>query len=105
MVMDRFFKMTENTYTSKVLHLVGITSMVIASKFEDHKTIKIENMINKICSEKFLKIDISMMEREILMTLEFQIAQPTVLDFLKIYLDDVFCIQILGREQTKSKEL
>ena len=102
--MDRYFKSCPTNHGVADLHLIGVASMFIASKFEDHIPIKMNKLIEKACHGKFNKQDIKKQECDILHALDFQIQAPTTMDFLKVYLDEMLNIQILGYRLTKEKE-
>ena len=70
-IMDRYFQKTEKTLNPPDLHLVGLTSMFIASKYEDIVPILMKTLIQKIGHEKFSLAQIQIMELEILQTLQF----------------------------------
>ena len=48
------------------LHIIGVASIIIASKFEDVKLIKKKKMIEEILNNKYTCEDVNIMEREIL---------------------------------------
>lgn len=52
-IMDRYFKQIEDGLTSADLHLVGVVSMFIASKYEDVIPLLMRTIINKIGHGKF----------------------------------------------------
>lgn len=51
--MDRYFKETERKLTGSDLHLTGIVSMYLASKYEDVVPLLMRTIINKIGHNKF----------------------------------------------------
>lgn len=44
------------------------------------------------------------MEREILAVLDYELLAPTPLDFLKVYVEEMFGIEVLSSSKTKTKE-
>lgn len=52
-LMDRFYKQTEKTQASSDLHLTGVVSMFVASKYEDIVPLMMRTVINKIGHNKF----------------------------------------------------
>lgn len=85
-IMDRFFKMTDRKIHSSELHLTGIASMFIASKYEDVHCLTMKTVINKIGHDKFDVMQIQVRELEILKTIGFTIGVPTVKEFIDKYL-------------------
>ncbi len=43
----------ENSKIKKIMHLIGITCLYMASKMEDMEPISINNLINKICYNQY----------------------------------------------------
>ena len=52
-IMDRYFKQNMQNLPSSELHLTGIVSMFIASKYEDIVPLMMKTVINKIGHNKF----------------------------------------------------
>jgi hypothetical protein len=52
-LMDRYFKCLDKALPSNELHLTGIVSMFIASKYEDIIPLMMRTIINKIGHNKF----------------------------------------------------
>eukprot|EP00350_Pseudokeronopsis_sp_OXSARD2_P002586 CAMPEP_0170541520 /NCGR_PEP_ID=MMETSP0211-20121228/1234_1 /TAXON_ID=311385 /ORGANISM="Pseudokeronopsis sp., Strain OXSARD2" /LENGTH=172 /DNA_ID=CAMNT_0010844281 /DNA_START=464 /DNA_END=982 /DNA_ORIENTATION=+ len=84
--MDRYFKNVSRTIETSELHLTGIVSMFIASKYEDVVPLLMKTIINKIGHNKFPLEVIQNKELEILKALGFKIGCPTV----KESLDKIF---------------
>ena len=61
--MDRFFKNSEKNLSGSDLHLTGITSMFISSKYEDVIPLLMKTIVRKIGHEKFSEYSIE--EREL----------------------------------------
>lgn len=51
--MDRYFKSTAKEMKAADLHLAGIVSMFIASKYEDVIPLLMKTIVNKIGHNKF----------------------------------------------------
>ena len=60
--------------------------MFIASKYEDIYPLKMKMVFEKIAHKKLSIERIKTLELEILKTINYKIAMPTALDFLKVYL-------------------
>jgi len=52
-IMDRYFKETSKSFTSSELHIAGIVSMFIATKYEDVIPLLMKTVVNKIGHNKF----------------------------------------------------
>lgn len=62
---------------------MGVTSMFIASKFEDIQPLKMKTVHEKIAHKKLTIDEIKGLEMKVMATLEYKINAPTCLDFLK----------------------
>ena len=102
--MDRFFKNTEKCKEVSDLHLTGVTSMFVASKFEDIYPLRMKTVHEKIAHKKLDIEKIKSVELDIMKAISYKIHAPTVLDFLKVYLLEVLGIKIQSRTETKKKE-
>jgi hypothetical protein len=69
---------------------MGVTSMFIASKFEDIQPLKMKMVYEKIAHRKLPIERIKQLELEFLKVIHYKIASPTILDFMKVYLKAVF---------------
>ncbi len=91
--MDRYFdaakRIEHKLLELQELHLTGVTSMFIASKFEDVYPLLMKTVFNKIGHKKLPKESILTRELEILRLLDFRLSTPTPLEFLERYIDDV----------------
>lgn len=54
-IMDQYMKKSTARLEVKDLHLIGITSMFIASKYEEIHPLKLEVLYDKIARKKFRK--------------------------------------------------
>lgn len=103
-LQDRFFKFCEESKEVSDLHVVGVTSMFIASKFEDIYPLKMKTVYEKIAHKKLEIERIKTLELDIMKSINYKIHAPTVLDFLKVYMVNALGIEILCRTETKKKE-
>eukprot|EP00347_Sterkiella_histriomuscorum_P018015 403347112 len=81
-IMDRYFKQNMQNLPSSELHLTGVVSMFIASKYEDIVPLMMKTVINKIGHNKFQLSQVEEKELEILKTLGFNIGSPTVKEYV-----------------------
>lgn len=103
-LLDRYFKNCQTRKEVSDLHIIGVTSMFIASKFEDIYPLKMKTVFEKIAHKKLDISRIKDLELDMLSSIEYKIHAPTVLDFLKVYLAEVLNIEIVSRTETKRKE-
>ena len=91
-LIDRYFKNKVEMREISDLHIIGVTCMFIASKYEDIYPLKMKMVYEKIAHQKLAIEDIKSLELDILQVINYQIPAPTVLDFLRIYLKEVLDI-------------
>ena len=103
-LLDRYFKNCAGSKEVSDLHITGVTTMFIASKFEDIYPLKMKTVFEKIAHKKLEIQKIKSLELEIMKSIDYKIHAPTVLDFLKIYLVEVLGIEIQARTESKKKE-
>ena len=103
-LMDRYYKGCPKTLTVNDLHIIGVTSMFLASKYEDIYPLKMKTVFEKIGHGKIEVSRIKKLELDILKVIGYKIHSPTPLDFLKAYMVDVLGIEIQSKTLTKRKE-
>lgn len=74
-ILDSFLSLTKKQYQSKDIHLIGVTSMLIASKMEEILPFKISTIVEKMTHNKISASLIQQMEFEILTTLDFNLLK------------------------------
>ncbi len=87
-IMDRYFKKSEQQFRGSELHLGGILSMFIASKYEDITPIYMKTLVSKIGHNKFSRDTFETKEIQMLQTLSFKVGAPTILEFLDRYFEE-----------------
>lgn len=109
-LMDRYFKHKQETREIADLHIIGVTTMFVASKYEDIYPLKMKMVHEKIAHKK-LSIDrIKALEMDILKNIHYKIPAPTSFEFLKCYLKQVLGIGKIGgsgngkKDSSKDKE-
>lgn len=88
-LMDRYFKNTDRGLQGSELHLSGIVSMFIASKYEDIMPLLMKTVINKIGHNKFNLRQVEEKELEILRVIGYKVGAPTLKEFLDRYLEEL----------------
>lgn len=69
------------------IQLIGVTSMLIASKFEETKPFTLQNIYEKVSHKRIPISEIKRTEAEIMQTLNFEIAQPTPTSLVNLMLN------------------
>ena len=78
--------------------------MFIASKYEDIYPLKMKMVYEKIAHKKLAIEDIKSLELDILSHIQYKIPAPTVLDFLRVYLQEVLDIGHMGKTSLTTEE-
>ncbi|XP_027332265.1 putative cyclin-A3-1 [Abrus precatorius] len=78
--IDRF--LSSNVLTRHKLQLLGVSAMLIASKYEEIKPPEVEDFCY-ITDNTYSKEEVVNMEADILKSLKFQLGGPTVMTFLR----------------------
>uniref|UniRef100_A0A8C3IWE5 G2/mitotic-specific cyclin-B1 n=1 Tax=Chrysemys picta bellii TaxID=8478 RepID=A0A8C3IWE5_CHRPI len=79
-IIDRFLQ--DNSVPKKMLQLVGVTAMFIASKYEEMYPPEIGDFAF-VTDHTYTKFQIKQMERKILQALDFALGRPLPLHFLR----------------------
>lgn len=85
--MDKFLEKTPRRHEPGDIHLVGVVSMLLASKYEEVHAFKVNTVYEKIAHRKLFRSSILQKEVEMLEVLGFSLEKPTIYDLLK----HVFC--------------
>ncbi|KAK1391568.1 Cyclin N-terminal domain-containing protein [Heracleum sosnowskyi] len=80
--MDRYLSM--NVLTRQRLQLLGISSMLIASKYEEITPPNVDDFCD-ITDNTYSKKEVVKMEADVLKSLKFEMGNPTVKTFLRKY--------------------
>lgn len=65
-IMDNYFTKSERCFETKDIHLIGVTSMLLASKMEEIIPFKINTVVEKMTHGKIPSKDIVKCEENIL---------------------------------------
>lgn len=88
-LMDRYLNNCQRSIKLDELHLIGVTAMFTASKYEDVRPLIMRVVVKKIGHDKFTSDQIMDRELEMLRSIGFRVSAPTVLDFLEKFTDTV----------------
>jgi hypothetical protein len=93
-LMDLFFKNNQRPPAARLanadVHLVGVTAIFVASKYEDNRNIALNSLIANAGKGKFTPELIIKMEWELLLAIGFNSSLPTHLDCLDAILNHNF---------------
>ena len=106
-LMDRYFRECKNKKQILLpaeLHLIGVTSMFIASKYQDIYPLRLKVVQDKIAHNKLTCQEIRKKEDEIMRYLNYNIGLPTMWDFITIFMEEIFFINC-NHHQIKNKVL
>ena len=106
-LMDRYFKQCEIKHQILLpaeLHLIGVTSMFIASKYQDIYPLRLKIVQDKIAHNKLTCQEIKNKEDEMMRYLNYNIGLPTMWDFITIFMEEIFYINC-NHHQIKNKVL
>lgn len=88
--MDAYFQKTTRVLETRDIHLVGVTSMLLASKMEEIIPFKVTTVVEKMTHGKMKHAEVVDCETDILTTLNFKLLeQPSlfiVVEFLLVKL-------------------
>ena len=83
-LMDAYLKRSRVTLQVKELHLIGLTAMFLASKYEEIHPLKLEVIYDKIARKKFKKSEILECEAKMVEALMFSLENPSVYDIARL---------------------
>lgn len=91
-IMDKYFKLTDNVKILQPaeLHLLGITSMFMASKYQDIYPLRLRIVHEKIAHKKLSMEEIKAKEEEISKSLNYILGKPTQWDFINHFIEEIF---------------
>ncbi|CAI2366778.1 unnamed protein product [Moneuplotes crassus] len=89
-IMDQYFNANKKQLPLKSLHLIGVTSIFIASKMEDFVPFSLMTIYDRIAHQNLSRSSILAKEKEIFDTLSFNVNFPTVNNFTNIFLVHIF---------------
>lgn len=88
-IMDRFLQCTKNAYKSSSIQLIGVVSMLLASKFEEVSGMDITFMYSQVVHKKITQKEMADFEIEMIRTLGFTVLVPTEFEFVETYIENL----------------
>jgi len=86
-IMDQYFDQKDRLLQIDELHEIGIASILIASKYTELEPLTVELMSKKAAHGKVTERAIREREKDILVSVNFDIATTSFYDFLENYLE------------------
>ena len=80
-IMDRYLKYGPKGLKRDQMHIIGVVSLLIASKFQDGNRLSMEFLDNIISYHGFTRKQIKNMERNVIITLQFELKVSLSYDF------------------------
>ena len=102
-LMDRYFNQKTERKTINELHVIGVTSMFIASKYEDIFPLRMNIMVDRISHRKLTINIIKKYEQDIMDTLKYYLQVPTALEFMIRYIKSLE--KLLSEEKDWIKQM
>lgn len=88
-IMDRFLQNSTVSYKNSNLHLIGVVSMLLASKFEEILGMDIAFMYSQVVHEKISEKEMADFEIKMFETLRFIVLAPTEYEFAEVYSENL----------------
>jgi len=85
-IMDLFYANSNKIFSSQDIHLTGMVSMFIASKYLDYSHLSMNKLVHDIGHNSFSVRQIKDKEKEIMQTLGFCIIFATILTYLDYFI-------------------
>lgn len=92
-LMDRYFQAEQESLSPSKLHIIGVQSMLIASKMEEVYPLKIKTVYEKIAHKKLPLAELVQTEERIMRMLDYKLNSWTFFDLamLKISMFGKYC--------------
>lgn len=88
-LMDRYLDKKVQRKLISELHVIGVTAMFLGSKYEDILPLRMSTVVDKIAHRKLSMEVIRKYEDDILVTLDYYLQVPTILEFLTRYIEEM----------------
>ena len=79
-IIDRFLSLKQ--IKKSQLHILGVTSLLISTKYEEIYPPELKDLLT-VSENKFTKAEVLQMEKDILLTLQFDLTAPSAYRFLE----------------------
>lgn len=83
-IMDNYLACSSRCFETKDIHLIGVTSMLLASKMEEIIPFKVSTVVDKMTHGKMLAKEVVRCEESILKALDFELlSTPSLFVFIE----------------------
>lgn len=89
-IMDKFCQLNPHCLQPNDLHLIGIASMFLASKYQDIYPLRLKIIYNNIAHKKCSCNEIKAKENEISKCLNYVFTFPNMWDFISVFIEEIF---------------
>lgn len=89
-IMDKFCELYTSCLQPNELHLIGVASMFLASKYQDIYPLRLKVIYDKIAHKKLSCDDIKAKENEIAKCLHYKFTFPNLWDFITVFIEEIF---------------
>merc|ERR1712060_8026 len=79
-LIDRFLSLKQ--IKKNQLHILGVASLLISTKYEEIYPPDLKELLN-VSENKFNRAEVLAMERDMLLTMQFEVTQPSAYRFLE----------------------
>ena len=104
-IMDCYIYKTERKLEDDNIYLIGLASIYIASKMEEKVPMRLYHVVNYIGKNEFANKEIIEMEKEILMTIDFNFLSADTYDYLMTFFWDLKVNNEINLLELKSMEI
>ena len=88
-ILDRFLYNSKASYKNSNLHLIGVVSMLLASKFEEVQGMDIAFMYSQVVHKKISEKEMADFEMRMFEDLGFTVLTPTELEFIEAFIENL----------------
>jgi len=88
-ILDRFLQNSRTSYKNSNLHLIGVVSMLLASKFEEIQGMDIGFMYSQVVHKKISEKEMADFEIRLFEDLQFAVLSPTEYEFVEVYCESL----------------
>ena len=104
-ILDSFLNKTKTHYSNNDIHLLGITSLYIASKVEDIYPLRMCHIVSDIGKNAHDSEEVKALERKIIIELDFNLMPVMAYDFIMLSISDLEVNNVDGIEEYEVEQI